>query len=297
MAMTALAGTLAIHFKCFPPKVVSMICLYATVSPTALELNANVHRYSLMIVGLYIFLVGYTIVVERVALILRLAGIGLITASILVIGASKAPLLYSLGLFIVLELWTRQKIPGADLLSALPRYIQITAYCIVAVVMSFVAQRIVPAEYAVELSRQGGQYTAAQGIPIVGFIIRVVYATLAPFPWLGFDQGEIYGFHPAFFPLHIVSSILATWILWSTISHIFSLTSASSPLRLLILFGLAVLGSLQFSAVGYHAYLTPALIFLSPVLIHPRSRAPLAYPLMFCALMEIIAQIARMSRG
>ena len=133
-------------------------------------------------------------------------------------------------------------------------------------------------------------------IPLIGYVMRLIYAILSPFPWINFTQLSIYGGNPLFLIVHIFSSFFAAWIIISTIFRFDLILKSSDTNKTIIIFGLSIAISLMFAAVAFNVYLAPALPFLAIVLLKKSYRVSIMYPIGFILFMEIIAHIARFIR-
>jgi len=129
---------------------------------------------------------------------------------------------------------------------------------------------IAPDAYVSGFSQQGGQYTGLMNLPILGLALRLVYAVLAPFPWINFDQWELYGYNDVFLWLHVFSTLFATWVLFSFFSHVRRIVAGIDDIRMTSMFGVAILSTLAFAAIGFHVYLAPALPFLAVIMVEKK---------------------------
>lgn len=290
---TAIAVSISLIFRIFRKNILLIIALYSTVSPTFLEINSSLHRYGLLSLGLFLFLISYVGLLNRphryhFCLIL------IMISSIFFIGVSKAPIFFSILLFLFLDRLSLNKLP---LISAvLKRQNNATRILTVLFLMIFaqyLATFIVPEKYVLYASQKGGQYNFLSNIPLIGLALRLVYAMLSPFPWINFPQWGIYGYNNIFLLVHIFSSLLASWIILSFFANLRGLLKSDDETRICIVFGAAIMSSLAFASIGYHVYLAPALPFLSTVLSVKRYRLPLIFPVLFCIFFEITAHFMR----
>ena len=172
----------------------------------------------------------------------------------------------SLILFIFLDLLTLKKIPFSSLIiNRFNKVLQYVFFIITFTIIYYSVSFILPTKYISIISQQGGNFQGLVNLPIIGFIFRLVYAVLSPFPWLGFSQFELYGNNGFFLFLHILSSLGASWIIFSSVTRFKFILSEPDQIKLSFLFGLSILFSLSFSSIGYHVYLAPALPFLAVI--------------------------------
>lgn len=293
----AIAVSVALFLGVLRKDVLLIIALYSTVSPTFLEINVALHRYGLLFLGLFLFLIAYVGLSKGVFGLRKLVLFVLMLVALVLVSVSKAPLLLSLAAFVLLERFSRNKLP---LLSKMfYRFDKLTRVIVLVIgiaIAQYLVSFIAPDNYVSGFSQQGGQYGGLINIPILGLVLRVVYAMLSPFPWLYFDQWEIYGYNTLLFLLHIPSVLLAAWVIFSFFSRTGRIVAGTDDSRMASLFGVAIMSSLAFSAIGFHVYLAPALPFMAVILLDKKTRVPLVYPLSFIVAMETIAQLAQVIR-
>lgn len=293
----AVGATLAIVLGTMRKELILIITLYSTVSPTFLEINSVLHRYGVMFLGLFLvlnaylgFLKCYTLLRNVILVILMIIGLSLVFFS-------KPPLLLSVLLFIFIERLSANKVPViSSILRKVDKYTKFILFLIGLVIFQELSEYLVPEKYVVLDSQIGGQYASLINIPIVGLILRVIYAALSPFPILDFNQHELYGNNDLFIGVHIISAIFAMWLLLSVISRMTYIVNEDQEIRIVTMFGIGILASLTYSAVGYHVYIAPALPFISVVLLRHRTRVPLKQAGGFVLLMEVLAQTMRLVR-
>tara|TARA_Y100000992_G_scaffold302080_1_gene274852 strand:+ start:314 stop:1681 length:1368 start_codon:yes stop_codon:yes gene_type:complete len=289
----ALAAFVSRFYNILTSKNLLIIALYATVSPTFLEINSTLHRYSMLIGGLFLFLLSYIGLREKNRSKSDVFGLLIFTIiSIFFIGFSKPQIIYVLIMFISLDLLFANKL---HLISRIfIRMDRRLFFVLVVFFLQIFSLFILPEEHKSIAANYGGQLTALANVPILGFILRLVYAVLSPFPWVGFAQWELYGFNYMFLFVHIISAFLAAWIILSVIFSLNKIWQIEYQDRLIIIFGICVLFSINFSAIGFHVYLAPALPFLSILLSNKGLRVNAIYPLIFCITLEVVAHMARL---
>ena len=258
-----------------------MIALYATVSPTFLEINSTLHRYGLLFCGLFLFLVSYIGLIKQKKSIFQNFGLLLsLITSIVFIALSKPQAIFVLFLFVSLDQFisNRFRLPIiSNIYNRLDKKIFLL-YLVLAI--QIVSNLVIPESYISGAANIGGQFAFLANIPIFGFILRVLYATLSPFPWIGFAQFILYGYN--------------SWMILSTIFKSNFIFQSAGHDRTIIVFGICITFTLMFSGIGFHVYIAPALPFLAVALINKNTRIRMVYPALFCFTMEILAQIARL---
>lgn len=294
---TAIMVNVALVLRVIRAELLLIMALYMTVSPTFFDINTTLHRYTLMILGLSLFLITYIGLTRKAYQGRMLLFIFLMIVSIVLIGVSKAPLFLSLALFFFLDLWFHGKVPIlSSFFNSMNNKLRILIVVALIILFQLLANLIVPENFVLHTSQQGGQYPALNNIPIIGLIMRVIYAALSPFPWINFSQWYLYGNNTMFLGVHILSAILTSWIILSLFSRISNITNGSDDIRTCAIFGVAIMSSLAFSEIGYHVYLAPAMPFLATLLYVRSNRIHYIYPIGFVFFMEFVAQLARLVR-
>jgi len=298
MLYAAIGVTVARALGSMRGKLLLVIALYATVSPTFLEINKVMHRYGLMFLGLFLVLNAYMGFLQKrgfssrkpILLLVMLIGLTLVVVS-------RPPMCLAVLLFIVLERFTSNKLPlVSHLFKRSNRNLKIILVLLGIVLFQCLGKFVIPEQYATHFSQVGGRYRMLSNLPIIGLVLRVVYAALSPFPFFGFSQWELYGNNELFLVLHLFSAIFAIWLVISVFSRLRSIVNDDGEVRVVVMFGLSIMASLAFSAVGHQSYIAPALPFLAVVLLRRSTRIPIQPAAGFVLFMEIVAQMARLAR-
>lgn len=276
-----IAGIHLVSYKSLNKNVVLIILLSFIISPSFLEINSTLHRYSLMFTGLLISFNSINYFQSKAEIRNKFLFISSFIFAVVLILISKPALIMSLMVYIGFVLLKRFKIK-LSLLAFLLLFIFVTDAFGLGLLNNFE----VLSRYG-EVNRTGGSSFSFLALLFgVGFFLRVLYAALSPFPWIDFSQGlDLYGNNDAFLFIHIFSAITALYLLMSFFFNInkFSIDKLNSNP---IIFGFALLLPLRFSSIGFHVYLVPALPFLSPLLLNKDYRIPLMLVLFFVFALE-----------
>jgi len=293
----ALPSYISRVYQVLDNKTLLVIALYITISPTFFEINTTLHRYGMLVCGLFIFLITYIgLTKQKKSFFQNFGLIFFMHLSVLFIGLSKPQLIFILIIFILIDLFVsyRLRIP---IFTSIYRVVEKKIFLILLVLAIQIASFfVIPEDYISEAVNYGGQLATLGNIPIFGFIVRVIYAALSPFPWIGFSQFILYGYNYGFLLMHLFSAYFASWFLLSVIMRADAIFKSADYHRTIIIFGISVILSLMFSAIGYHVYIAPALPFLAVVLIRKDFRIHYINPLIVLFVMEVVAQAARIFR-
>lgn len=274
----------AIHlfsYKSLNKNVALIIILFFIISPSFLEINSTLHRYSLMFTGLLISFNSINYFQSKAEIRNKFLFISSFIFGVVLILISKPALIMSLMVYIGFILLKKFKIK-LSLLAFLLLFILVTDAFGLGLLNNF----DVLSRYG-EVNRTGGSSFSFLALLFgVGFFFRVLYAALSPFPWIDFSQGlDLYGNNDAFLFIHIFSAITSLYLLLSFFFNInkFSINKLNSNP---IIFGFALLLPLRFSSIGFHVYLVPALPFLAPILLNKDYRIPLMPVIFFVFALE-----------
>ncbi len=274
----------AIHlfsYKSLSKNVALIILLSFIISPSFLEINSTLHRYSLMFTGLLISFNSINYHQSKVVIRNKFLFISSFIFGIILILISKPALIMSLMIYI-----------GVILLKKFKIKLSLLAFLLLFILVSDAFGLILLNNFDVlsrygNVNRTGGSSFSFLAVLFgVGFFFRVLYAALSPFPWIDFSQGlDLYGNNDAFLFIHIFSAITALYLLLSFFFNInkFSIDKLNSNP---IIFGFALLLPLRFSSIGFHVYLVPVLPFLAPLLLNKAYRIPLLPVLFFVFALE-----------
>jgi len=280
-------------YKVLKSENLLLIALYAAVSPTFFDISSTLHRYGMLICGLLFFLISYLGLVKQNRSFVSMIGLSIVLLiAVLMIGFSKPQLLYVCFLFVVLDFLSSNKL---GMLSQILRGMDKRLFLMILLLaLQLFSILLIPDQHISIASNMGGKFSYLANFPILGFVLRVVYAALSPFPWVGFSQWDLYGHNYIFLLVHMLSAFTATWLILSLIMRFSEIFRADHEDKTILLFGLCVIFSLMFSGIGFHVYLAPALPFLAIILIKKDLRVSPVYPFSFCFAMEVVAQSARL---
>ena len=292
MLFTALAVYASQYLHILKKNILLIYALYATISPTFLEINSSLHRYQLLFFGLFLFLISYIGLVKKRNSWHRIAVlIFILFASIFFIGLSKPQLLLVLLVFVFIDMTISGKL---SMVSSMANYLDIRVlFILIIFLIQAFGYFIIPDGYVTDAFQVGGKFNSIASIPVLGYVVRLVYAVLSPFPWIDFSQMSIYGYNLIFFIMHIFSSFLASWMILTLFVRFKMILKCNYDNEgTIVLFGFVTTFSLMFSSIGFHVYLAPALPFLA-VLLKDKYRISIIYPIFFIFFMEIVAQLLR----
>lgn len=294
---TAIAVNVAMIHRVIRVEVLLIIALYATVSPTFFDINSTLHRYTMLFLGLFLFLIAYIGLTRQRVGMRTPPLIGVLLVAIVLVGISRASWFLSLALFVVLDLWARDKLPiVSSVLRRLPKSLCLIILVALIVLVQIISIYIVPEHYIVMNLQSSHQYQALFDMPLISIVLRLTYAILSPFPWINFKQWELYGDNTMFLGVHMLSALFASWIILSLFARGRQTLQEADDIRTPVMFGVAIMSSLAFGGIGFHVYLAPALPFLATLLHDRANHISYLYSVGFVFSMEMIAQMAQLLR-
>ena len=204
----------------------------------------------------------------------RLAWWGL---AIIIILASKSLYLLTYMLFALVDIFIirKKKIGG--------KYFALIS------VLSFIGLLVAPyfilvlGQY-VGISETGGKsFSFLAQIPVIGWIIKYIYALLSPFPWTiaSHHIETIYTGNSLMFFLHILSAMTGVYFFNILIVKYRKIWSLDDDFRSLIVFGLIMSSTILGGSTGFHGYLSIFFPFFAPLLLYKNFRILPVIPLVF----------------
>jgi hypothetical protein len=273
-------------------RVLVTMALCMTVSPTFLEINSSVHRYHLMVLGLFVIFISY-VELTRIPSKL-LSSLPTMLFGVLCLGVSKPLLFLSVITFVFLDLVVRNKIEVMNYIGRITPIVRWALIIGLVALLEYLASNyIVPEQYVAVTSKTGGGFFSGLAkIPVLGLIFRILIAIQSPAPWLNFSQWSYYGFNRIFLGIHVLSAIFSFWLVLSLFSRIKYILRGSDDTRSCAIFGVALMASLSFSAIGFHVYWSPVVPFLGPLLLERYSRISFIYPLQLAIITDLFLVVS-----
>ena len=264
-------------------KFLFLLALFFVLSPMSLEINNSIHRYHLLILGILLFFVSWVNLNKENPGKKYLSFLVLIV-SVILIAISKLVLLISMLIFIFLDFFIKKNIELFKKLSSGILYIMFFAILLSIYIIGF---DVLPEQYLYSDFVKGPINIFTQA-PVIGYFARILYSTLSPFPFLSFDQWDLYGGNEMFLIIHFFSCIIVLWLIISVFVNLKKLLLLKYEYRIGVLMILAITLSLSFSAVGHNVYLSPAIPFLSIIWINKKYLCNIFYPLGIIIFAEIV---------
>jgi hypothetical protein len=260
-----------------------LLVLFFVLSPMSLEINNSIHRYHILILGFLLFFVSW-IDLKKEKKKKRYLSILVIIFSVIVIALSKLALLFSILIFVFLDFILKKNIEPFKKLSSGILYV---IFFMVLLFIYIIGFEILPQQYLYSDFIKGPINVFTQA-PVLGYFVRILYSTLSPFPFLTFDQWDLYGGNKLFLIIHFFSCVIVLWLIVSFFLNLKKIVLLKYEYRVSAMLILCITLSLSFSAVGHNVYLSPAIPFLSIILINNKYLCNIFYPLGIIVFAEIV---------
>ena len=284
--LCVLVSSIAIALGDIKKNSLFAIVLFAVISPTFFELGVAPTRHYVTFSGLFLLFVSHVALQNK----LTIHRVILWLLALTVIFVSKAPYLivYFFYYLLIKIISLHKKNRGADIL-----HIFALAFLFVAVVQLFFIEKIT--FYTNFISMGMNVFSSSVvSLPIIGWLVKYVYALLSPFPWSKSSHfiETIYSGNELMFYMHVISSITGLYffsifflkwrLIWSDVNTL------KSPVP----FGLIMSASIIGGATGFHGYLSIFFPFFAPLLLSPEFRVPIIYSLIFVVMAEFFVQVS-----
>lgn len=278
LMLTVIVVTLARLWGAIDHRHLLFMALFAAVSPSFFDLGGAPTRYGITFFGIFLFFIAY-MAASKALKITPLIGLAGGVATIVV---SKAPLLLPALVFVVVD----QTIVSKYKLNL--RMVLLGSATLFALLLlrEFFIEKLV---FYAEMSKTGAAtFSSMTQVPVVGAILKYVYALLSPFPW---SEAPLfveinYGGNWLLFLLHVCSSLFGLYLFFIMILRFRILLKANAELKRSLLYGFIMSLSIIWGATGFHKYLLIYFPFFAPLLAYRVLRVNWLYPFLFVALAE-----------
>lgn len=132
-------------------------------------------------------------------------------------------------------------------------------------------------------------------LPIIGWVVKYVYALLAPFPWseAPFFIAGTYAGNGLLFFMHVLSSLAGLYLILVVILRWRAIWACDTELKQMITYGVIMSLSILKGAVGFHSYLLIYFPMFAPLLIIRRFRINPLMPVGFVVFLEMIVLVGK----
>jgi len=278
---------LARIWRAVSEKSLLAMALFAAVGPSFFELGATPTRHVVTFFGVFLFFISYTATARRFRLS---SALGLLAAG-LVLAVSRFPLIAPALAFIVLD----QLLNAGRKLS--PQRLAIIAAVVIASLLlgSTLLEKYVA--YGL-ISRKGADtFGFMATTPVVGPIVKVIYAILSPFPWskASFFVDNTYGGNWFIFYFHVLSALFGLYAFMALALRARRFSALPIDVRQGVMYALLMSASVMQGATGFHTYILLYFPFLAPLVRFREFRISPLFPLLFVGFLELALLVASAS--
>ncbi len=257
--------------------------LFAIIGPSFFELGAAPTRHIVTFFAIILLFFSFQALLQKVTPT-RLFWFAIALAAVLI---SKVVLLLPFIIYVVVDLLLNKRL---SLNSSL-------FFAAGALVASFILSDLLMTITAYEEIAKGGTATFGGMVqwPVIGWVVKYVYALLAPFPWSSAPEfiSWNYGGNTPIFLMHILSALMGLHLFMILIIKYRLIFSAGSDLREMILYGVIMSLSIIKGSTGFHTYLLIYFPFFAPLLSNKQFHVSLLYPMAFVLVLEAILLVQK----
>lgn len=283
--LCALVVTLARTWRVLDGKYLYSMALFAVVSPTFFELGTAPTRHLVTFVGVFLLFITHLAVVQRLTVTRAMW----FAVAVMLVLISKAPLLAPYMIFVTVDLFFIRRIKlnakGALFVGLL------------ALGALLMGPYLYDTTLAYEQTGKEGAatFSGLTQLPIIGWIVKYIYALLAPFPWSEAPTyiATIYAGNGLLFFMHTLSSLTGLYLFSVVIMKWRAILASDTELKQMVAFGLIMSLSILKGSTGFHGYLSIYFPLLAPLLAIRRFQINPLLPIGFVVFLEMFMLVGK----
>lgn len=285
VALCAIVFTLARTWRVVDEKALFSMALFAVVSPSFFDLGSCPTRYIVLFSGVFLLFIAHLAVVQRTTITRWLW----FAVAVLMVLISKAPLMAPYLIFAAIDLIFIRRIRVNAKLILLVGVLAFGVMAIGAYLYESVLRYEETAKYG------AATFSYLTRLPVIGWVVKYVYALLAPFPWsqASYFIATTYCGNELLFFMHILSSLTGLYLFFVVILKWRAILASDTELKQMVAYGLIMSLSILWGAVGFHVYLLIYFPMLAPLLGIKRFRINPLIPIQFAAILEAFMLLAK----
>ena len=277
--------TLARAWNVLEAKYLFAIGLFVVISPTCFEFNTVPSRHIVTFFGVFLLLISHLAVQQRFTLFRAVW----YAIAVVVVLISKAPLMAPYFIFVFIDLFV---IHGYKL--NIKATITIALLVIGFVLMS---DYLINTTLDYQATSKSGAATFGSftEIPVIGWIVKYIFALLAPFPWLDsplYINNNYRGNWFLFF-MHTLSSLTGLYLFFVVILKYRTILACDLQLKQTVAFALIMSLSILKGSTGFHGYLSIYFPMLVPLLTIKKLQINPMLPVVFVIIMEAFMALVK----
>lgn len=256
-------------------RYMSIIVVFSLLSPSFIELTSTPTRHVVTFYSVLLLFITHVSIISRYTLE-RL--FWYILAIILVV-ISKVALLIPYGIYVVIEMLYYRSIVKDK-----RNLILIIALVTASLFVFPIFVEIIERYFTITALTGAATYSSLTQIPIIGVLIKYIYALLSPFPWgdVDFITSHYYSGNITVYVMHILSAITGSYLICTTLLEFRTLSKieVSKP----TLYGLIMSTSIIGGATGFHTYILIYFPFMAVILLNRKNVNWLLLLFIICAI-------------
>jgi len=279
--------TLARAWRTLQTNYLFAMALFVVISPSCFDLGAAPTRHVMTLFGVLLLFNAHIAISQNLTLSRAISYI----IAIAVILISKAPLLLPYVLFTCVDIFFIHK----KRISRLKLFMLLG---VLALGLSLIGRFLLETLISSEASSVEGANTFGSNtqIPIIGWIVKYIYAILSPFPWssfMVFINSEAYQGNGVLFFMHILSSLTGLYLFFIVILKYRYILNADIQLQQAVAYALIMSLSILRGSTGFHVYLLIYFPMLAPLLTVKKLQINLFLPVLFVLTLEGVVLFGR----
>jgi hypothetical protein len=283
--LCALVLTLAHSWRVLDEKDLFSMGLFAVISPSFFELGGAPTRHIVTFFGVFLLLITHVAILQKFTLVRG----SWFSVAVLAVLISKAPLLAPYMIFVAVDLIFVQRIK-LNFRSVLLLSVLIVGSLVLG---AYLYQTTLDYE---ETAKGGAAtFSGLIELPIIGWVVKYVYALLAPFPWseAALFVSTIYAGNGLLFFMHVLSSLTGIYMLLVVMLKWRLILASNIELKQLIAYGFIMSLSILKGATGFHTYLLIYFPMFAPLLGLRRFKINPLIPVGLVTLFEIVVFVSK----
>ena len=272
--LCSIAASVGKHFASIKDEYLFSIILFAAISPTFWELAQVPTRHLVTFFGLFLLFITHASIVKQV----NMHKIFWWVLALIIVLGSKSIYLLAYIPFALVDFFVIRQIK-------LDR-----KYFTIVIVLGFIG--LIFASYFISVLGQysaiaksgGNTYPFLTQIPVFGWVIKYLYALLAPFPWTAATAAHhvqtIFTGNLLIFVMHVFSSISGLYFFNVLIMKRRIIWALDDDFKSLMAFGVIMSSTILGGSIGFHGYLSIFFPFFAPLLLYKNLRILPVFPIL-----------------
>lgn len=283
--LCAVVVTLAYTWRILDRRYLLSMALFAVIGPSFFDLGAAPTRHVVTFFGIFLLCITHLAMVEKLTAMRTIW----FAVALLMVLISKTPLLLPYLIFVAIDLVLIQRF-RMNVAAAL-------MVGMIAVGVLLLGAYFYQTTLDYDETAKGGAatFSGLTQLPVIGWIVKYVYALLAPFPWSDAPSivAGIYAGNGLLFFMHVLSSLTGIYLISIVIVRWRAIWAYDNELKRVVTYGVIMSLSILKGAVGFHTYLLIYFPMFAPLLTISHFRINPWLPVGFVIFLELIVLVGK----